>query len=104
MANVYVVFYDNGMDYEDHHISADSVFLNEIDAENYAKQKNEKEHSLFTWVLAAKRTTPRPTVSTPCPTATKDIAKGPVALNGILRECIAAAMFWPPIPKPMMIV
>jgi hypothetical protein len=40
MEKVYLVYYDNGMSYEDHHTYVDKVFASRESADLYAEEKN----------------------------------------------------------------
>ena len=40
MEKVYLVYYDNGMSYEDHHVYVDKVFSSRESADKYAEEKN----------------------------------------------------------------
>jgi hypothetical protein len=40
MEKVYLVYYDNGMSYEDHHVYVDKVFASRESADLYAEEKN----------------------------------------------------------------
>jgi hypothetical protein len=40
MEKIYLVYYDNGMFYEDHHTYVDKIFSSKESAEKYAEEKN----------------------------------------------------------------
>ena len=40
MEKVYLVYYDNGERYEDHHVYVDKIFFSKESADVYAKEKN----------------------------------------------------------------
>lgn len=40
---VYLVWYDNGLDYEDHDVSLKKIFASEEDAKAYVEEKNAAE-------------------------------------------------------------
>ena len=40
MKNVYLVYYDNGQSWEDHHVYVDKIFSSKESADVYAEEKN----------------------------------------------------------------
>lgn len=40
---VYIVWYDNGLNYEDHHVNLEKVFTREEDAKRFAEESNSKK-------------------------------------------------------------
>jgi len=40
MENIYLVYYDNGLSYEDHHTYVDKVFGSKESADKYTEEKN----------------------------------------------------------------
>ena len=49
MEIVYIVYYDNGMDYEDHQVSVDRIFASRESADKY---QNEKTQSLLFTIIS----------------------------------------------------
>ena len=40
MEKVYLVYYDNGQSWEDHHVYVDKIFLSKESADKYVEEKN----------------------------------------------------------------